>query len=377
MIVAFSRANAQDFDHTGPAFPQADTRTLLTNASSVLNARGCVPAAQLATQLPFELRHSSNIFEDDFHILYCSLPLAKYEEARKLSESPAGKRAFRELAEVVSELGTFVRFVALDLSLAPAITRTAEEQVRALTPTEIDWVARDYIGVSQGYLGDFSYRTHREFYRDIGVDVQPDDYPGTTRARFERILAEASLANQRAILQAVMTKYPPGTSELRTAQAADKLKSLITRVAGTSAVAAPTPQSSTVVVERALADAEYLLGKTGATSAVDRMHTALHGYLLKVCADAGLPTKREDTLVSLLRLLRERHPKFASVGGARSDDITRILKSLGNILDVLNPIRNNASVAHPNEELLEAPEAMLAINTTRSVLHYVDARLRA
>ena len=377
MIVAFSRGNAQDFDHAGPAFPQADTLTLLTNASSLLSARGCVSAAELATQLPFELRHSSNIFEDDFHILYCSLPLAKYEETRKLSESPAGKQAFRELAEVVTELGTFIRFVAVDLSLAPATKRTGEEQARALTLAEIDWVARGYIGVSQGYLGDFSYRTHRDFYRDIGLDVQPDDYPGTTRARFERILAEASLANQSAILQAVLAKYPPGTSELRTAQSVDKLKSLTTRLAGTSAVAAPTPQGASVVVERALADAEHLLGKTGATSAVDRMHTALHGYLLKVCADANLPTKREDTLVNLLRLLREQHPKFANVGGARSDDITRILKGLGSILDVLNPIRNNASVAHPNEELLEAPEAMLAINTARSILHYVDARLRA
>ena len=38
--------------------------------------------------------------------------------------------------------------------------------------------------------------------------------------------------------------------------------------------------------------------------------------------------------------------------------------------------RNNASVARPNEELRDAPEAMLAVNTARSILHYVDARLR-
>jgi hypothetical protein len=40
----------------------------------------------------------------------------------------------------------------------------------------------------------------------------------------------------------------------------------------------------------------------------------------------------------------------------------------------LNPIRNNASVAHPNEELLNKEEAMLVINVTRTLLHYLDAK---
>jgi Abortive infection C-terminus len=38
-------------------------------------------------------------------------------------------------------------------------------------------------------------------------------------------------------------------------------------------------------------------------------------------------------------------------------------------------LRNNASVAHPNEALLDEPEAMLAINAARTILHYLDAKL--
>jgi hypothetical protein len=41
----------------------------------------------------------------------------------------------------------------------------------------------------------------------------------------------------------------------------------------------------------------------------------------------------------------------------------------------LNPVRNNASVAHPNEDLLGHEEAELVINVGRSLLSYLDAKL--
>ena len=44
-------------------------------------------------------------------------------------------------------------------------------------------------------------------------------------------------------------------------------------------------------------------------------------------------------------------------------------------MDALNPARNRGSVAHPNEELLDPDEAMLFINSARTVLQYLDAKL--
>jgi hypothetical protein len=42
-----------------------------------------------------------------------------------------------------------------------------------------------YIGVEAGCLGDFSYRTHREFYPLYSdLDLNPDEYGRTTRERF-------------------------------------------------------------------------------------------------------------------------------------------------------------------------------------------------
>ena len=55
-------------------------------------------------------------------------------------------------------------------------------------------LVNEYIGVHGGYLGDFTYRTHREFYPQFcDVEVDPDQYEGTTRERFIKVLGEEKL----------------------------------------------------------------------------------------------------------------------------------------------------------------------------------------
>ena len=40
-----------------------------------------------------------------------------------------------------------------------------------------------------------------------------------------------------------------------------------------------------------------------------------------------------------------------------------------------NPVRNRASVAHPNSALLAVDEAMLVVNIARTLLAYFDGKL--
>jgi hypothetical protein len=49
--------------------------------------------------------------------------------------------------------------------------------------------------------------------------------------------------------------------------------------------------------------------------------------------------------------------------------------SLASVVDKVNTIRNSASGAHPNEHVLRDAEAMLVVNTTRTLLHYLDVLL--
>ena len=144
---------------------------------------------------------------------------------------------------------------------------------------------------------------------------------------------------------------------------------------GPAPVATPSLTIRSDSVERALADAEQLIYGRGAASGVDRVHTAFHGYLRAVAEKASLTFPEDAGITALFKLLREKHPAL-SVPEPRAADIDRIIRSISAILDALNPVRNLASGAHPNELILQAPEAMLVINSVRTLLHYLDAKLR-
>ncbi len=247
-----------------------------------------------------------------------------------------------------------------------------------LTRQEIYSVVYDYLGVEQGYLADFSYGTHKEFYpRYCGLDIDPLKLKDmTTRARFIQILEEATPEDQAKILRGVLRKYPSSADdERRTEKRALEIGRMIARLEATSPIVSPSPKITSAVVERAIGDAEALIESSGATSGVDRIHTALHGYLLAVCDTSGITYVGDPNLTQLFALLRQQHPDLQA-NGARAEDITKILRAMGAILDALNPVRNRASVAHPNANLLDEHEAMLVINVAKTLLHYLDAKLR-
>jgi hypothetical protein len=248
---------------------------------------------------------------------------------------------------------------------------------KGMTRPEIYGLVNDYVGVEGGYLCDFTYRTHAEFYPYYcDLDINPLELEGmTTRERFIHILEKATPADQAKILRGVLKKCPPGSSTRRTEQQAADIRSLISKLETGVGVRSVKLRITSEVVERAIADAEALISRNGATSGVDRIHTVLHGYLKAVCDSARIPYAQDASLTDLFKVLREQHPRFRSVG-PRADEVQQVLRALGAIMGALNPVRNRASVAHPNEALLGEAEAMLMINAARTILHYLDAKLK-
>jgi hypothetical protein len=246
-----------------------------------------------------------------------------------------------------------------------------------LTNKDIYTVVNRYIGVAGGYLGDFTYRSHYEFYREYcDLAIDPHEYEGnTTRERFIQILEKNEPTTQAKILEGVLQKYPAGSSDLRTPERYAEVGRMIARCRAGSAVGAPELRITTDIVERALADAEALVQSSGPESAVDRAHTALHGYLKAACHEAVIEHGRDPSIMDLLKLLKQHHPRLESLG-SHQGLITKVLRSFATVMDALNEARNRGSVAHPNDDLLDPPAAMLFINSARTLLHYLDARLQ-
>lgn len=81
-----------------------------------------------------------------------------------------------------------------------------------LTRRQIYKLVNDYIGTYNGYLCGFSYRTHAEFYPHYcDLDIDPNQYSGTTRERFLTILEKSDTATQAKIIQGVLEKFPLDT----------------------------------------------------------------------------------------------------------------------------------------------------------------------
>jgi ribonuclease D len=129
-------------------------------------------------------------------------------------------------------------------------------------------------------------------------------------------------------------------------------------------------------VKRTLAEVEHAVTSKLETSGVDRVHSALHGYLRHVCDEAGINYVQDDRIIDLFKKLLTEHEALKALG-PRPQDTATITKSFCAVMDVADPLRNKNSFAHPTPALLDVPEAMLVINAVRTILHYVDAKLAA
>jgi HEPN domain-containing protein len=227
-----------------------------------------------------------------------------------------------------------------------------------------------YIGIDGGYLKGFSYRTHAEFYPlQCGLDIDVRALRGprdiTTRYLFEEILEKCEPHEQAKILRGVLVQFPPDGDEERT-----KLKPLvdawIARLEG-AAIPVPPIQFTYESARTAMTQAEKSIADGDPISAIDRSHTALHGYVKQKCIQEGIAVGATDSLTMLFRQLKQR--------GVLGQEIVQIVNSLGSIVHELNELRNQKSIAHPNQALLSENEAHLAVNSARTVLRYLHGKL--
>jgi hypothetical protein len=252
-----------------------------------------------------------------------------------------------------------------------------------MTPREIDKLVEEYIGTGGGYLNHFSYSKHDRFYPHYcNLDIDPASYRAkgmTTLRAFIQILKDSQPREQSKIIRGVFAMIPP-PEEASDAESRRKIalhKELLVvaaRLEADGQVETPEIQNTSEVVLEALQDAEALLKTRGPKSAVDRAHTALHGYLKKLCLDRGERIPADSSLTGLFKVLRDRFPEFSGVI-PHDAEAKRIFGSMASALDSLNTIRNRGSLAHPNDLLLEAPEAMLYINLSRAVLAYIESKI--
>jgi hypothetical protein len=234
-----------------------------------------------------------------------------------------------------------------------------------LSTKEIMIIVNRYIGVNSGYLVD------------CDLDIDPYEYYGTTRERFIEILSTQNSKDQAKIIKGVIDRFPVESEnkpETRTENLKEMLLEVINRIESEGEVNLEELNGTYDVINQALHDSEILIRNSNPSSGIDRIVTALHGYMENVLISENIAFKEDTSITGLYKIIRDNHSAF-QISGHREEDISRILKTLSSIIDTLQPIRNRASLAHPNE-LLEKPESLLVINTTKTIIQYFEDRIK-
>jgi eukaryotic-like serine/threonine-protein kinase len=89
----------------------------LRTLRQLLEARKAADGLALLNAAPFQLFQGTNDFQDEFSLLYATLPVEAYERLRRRVDE--FKPAARELREVLEEVGVYARFVVVDVETSP------------------------------------------------------------------------------------------------------------------------------------------------------------------------------------------------------------------------------------------------------------------
>src|SRR5262249_21160428 len=116
-IQLYSGGGASDFTLLPDRLSNEQCRVFRDSAARLLAGRSKSRAAEIIRVVAFSLVEGTNHFGADFYVLHAIVPLEQYEQLRPSQEDPQEGEAFCHIAEVLSELGASIRFIAVDLVL--------------------------------------------------------------------------------------------------------------------------------------------------------------------------------------------------------------------------------------------------------------------
>ena len=116
-----------------------------------------------------------------------------------------------------------------------------------------------------------------------------------------------------------------------------------------------------------LEDVDTFLDNNTPEKAIDRIHTAFHAYLKELCSHNNISFTELESITSLYK-------KTININQDNNTpkQIKQIQHSLSNIIHNLNELRNDNSPAHPNNDLLSHTDALLVINSVRTIWSYLN-----
>jgi hypothetical protein len=231
------------------------------------------------------------------------------------------------------------------------------------------------LGMSSGYVLDFSNRTFDEFVLDsIGRSIYDPRYSYGSGSKANQLRGLWKVEENFIVaklmgdlLDLVAETHAP---EIKDGELFKNCRTIVARlnkskpVADLHAIASLGDDKDFEAVANAVRNA---IEENRPEAGLDRLHTFTTKYLRSICELRGVTVTRDKPLHSLIG---EYIKRLKELGYIESEMTLRILKTSISNLEAFNDVRNNQSLAHDNP-MLNYDEALLIFNNIASCIRFI------
>lgn len=231
------------------------------------------------------------------------------------------------------------------------------------------------LGMSSGYVLNFSNRTFSEFFLDsVGINIYDDKYnygSGSKANRMRAFWDKESNYLVGKVLELIFEEWDEFKDNYSPPEAPEDCLKIVKRLKES----APVKDIENIVVNfddssfEALArSVRECIDKNEPETGLDRLHTYLVKYFRALCTKRGIEADREKPLHSIFG---EYIKAIKNEGLIESDMTERILKSSISVMEAFNRVRNDKSLAHDNL-LLNYDESLLIFSHVTSSIRFIN-----
>ena len=230
------------------------------------------------------------------------------------------------------------------------------------------------LGMSGGYVLNFSDSTFGEFFDEHRVEIDAERYKASGTSKANRMRSFWELDGNFVVGRAIGGLIEYATEEQCFGDSnpllIDDCRKMAQRllndqpVAEMDALVAIADERDFEVVAEHVREA---IEKNQPEGGLDRLHTFVHKFIRVTCEPHGVMVDRDKPLHSIFG---EYVKALRNAGHLETTMTERILKSSISVLETFNDVRNNKSLAHDNP-ILNYEESLLIFNHVAASIRFI------
>lgn len=232
--------------------------------------------------------------------------------------------------------------------------------------------------MGEGYVLDFSNRTFEDFFLEsFNIEIYDDKYDnGFSGSKANRLREFWKKENDYLVGKCIIDLLDYSNSIGYSYNKSEEDINLCYKIgyrlrdeSGIAEVDAIKPIEDTRDYKLLSDSIKNHILKDQPEAGLDRLHTYIVGYIRNLCEKHEIQYEKKESLNAIFGKYVKTLTKNEMI---ESEMTSRILKFSISILDSFNHVRNNRSLAHDNESIINYSESILIFNNINSLIKFIQ-----